>query len=166
MSSSRRLRLFIVRDEDVERILNMKLGDLVSEVGEPLVVDEDMPVDIFIDSMRRSGKDCAVVLGRDNKVRGIITLFDLLKILELREHRHIPFYRLAALPLKGIKGRKIMVGDIMTRHPIVLESENTVRDAIDLMIKLKISHVIVMEGNRVVGVISKRHILSKIFGLE
>ena len=166
MSFSRRLRLFIVRDEDVERILNMKLRDLVSEVGEPLVVDEDMPVDIFIDSMRRSGKDCAVVLGRDNKVRGIITLFDLLKILELREHRHIPFYRLGALPLKGIKGRKIMVGDIMTRHPIVLESENTVRDAIDLMIKLKISHVIVMEGDRVVGVISKRHILSKIFGLE
>jgi len=165
MPSSKSFRLFTVKDEDIESILNMKLRDIVSELGEPLVIEEDMPVDIFIDSIKRGQKECAVVIGKDNKVRGIVTLFDLLKILEFKEPKHIPLYRLMSLPLRRMKG-KIMVSDIMTRHPIILEGGNTVRDAVDLMIRLKISHIIVMEGNRILGIISKRYILHKIFGLE
>ena len=34
------------------------------------------------------------------------------------------------------------------------------------MIRLKISHIIVMEGNKILGVISKRYILHRMFGLE
>ena len=165
MSSSKPIGLFTVRDEDIEKILSMKLRDVVKELGEPLVIEEDMPVDIFIDSIKRSGRECAVVIGKDNKVRGIVTLFDLLKILEFREHKHMPFYRLMTYSLRRTRG-KIMVGDIMTRQPIMIEGENTVRDAVDLMIRLKISHIIVMEGNRILGVISKRYILHRLFGLE
>jgi len=157
------LSFFIVKREEIEKILESTLREHIEELQPLIAVEEDMPVEIFIDAAKRQKADAAVVVGRKGKIVGIVTKLDLLKILRLE----LPYrLRLLAIP-KRPRLDKITIREIMTRNPISLKDSAKVRDAIDLMSKYRISHVVIVDDEgKPKAIISRRFLLKKIFGIE
>jgi len=55
-----------------------RAGDLVKPA---LYVDEDLRLEIALQRMQRGGQRLAIVLGRDRRETGIVTLEDILKVV-------------------------------------------------------------------------------------
>jgi len=157
------LSFFILKRDEIEKVLESQIRDILHELCPPLRIEENMPVEIFIDTVKSKGVDAAIVVGRKGKVVGIVTRLDLLKIL----HLEVPYrLRVLAIP-RHPKVEKITIREIMTRNPITLRETAKVRDAIDLMSKYKISHIIIVDskGNPK-AIFSRRYLLKKVFGIE
>jgi len=157
------LSFFILKRDEIEKILESQIQDILHELSPPLEIEENMPVEIFIDTVKSQGIDAAIVVGHKGKVVGIVTRLDLLKIL----HFEVPYrLRVLAIP-RHPKVEKITIREIMTKNPIMLKETAKVRDAIDLMNKYKISHIIIVDskGNPK-AIFSRRYLLKKIFGIE
>jgi len=153
------------RSEDIRRILETRIQDLLHELPPFLKVTEETPIEVFIDAMKLQGANVAVVVGRNGRITGIVTRLDLLKILEL-ETRTPQRLRVLALP-KLPKPGKIKVGDIMTENPVTLGETARVRDAVDLMSKYRISNIIIVDSKGdPKAVFSKKYLLKKIFGVN
>ena len=61
---------------------NLDLTKPVSEFLRPaLFLDEDLRLEVALQRLQRSGERLAIVLGRDKRETGILTLQDLLKII-------------------------------------------------------------------------------------
>ncbi len=82
--------------------------------------------------------------------RGIITLSDILR----------------ALPLvadEGDRETRLMmttrrVGDVMTYDPVTIQSEDTLQDAAERMLEYQVSGLPVLDGRRLVGIITESDI--------
>ena len=81
-----------------------------------------------------------VVTGEDGKLTGIVTERDLTR-------------RVLA---KGLDADKATIGDIMTRDPDTLNPGDSAVDALELMRTRHYRHLPVVEGGRVVGMVSIR----------
>lgn len=154
---------FILKRKDLERMLETKILDIIADLPHIIAVEEDMPVEFFIDSVKKRKIDAAVVISKRGRVSGIVTRLDLLKLLQLE----LPYrLRILSLPLKT-KTEKITIKEIMTPNPISLSETAKVKDAIELMSKFRISHiVIVSKEGKPRAIISRRYVLRKIFGIE
>ena len=157
------MSFFILKREFVEKLLESKIHDIIPELCPTVKIEETMPIEVFIDTVKKRGVDAAIVVGRKGNIVGIVTRLDLLKIFRL----NIP-YRLRVLAAPSPpRMEKITVGEIMTRNPVTVKESSKVRDAIDLMSRYKISHlVIVDEKGHPKAIFSRRYLLRKIFGIE
>ncbi len=80
----------------------------------------------------------SLVVMRDETLVGFITERDILRGMQARNCQ-----------VEGVK-----VADLMEKEPIVSSSEDTVDYARDVMTKHRISHLIVMDNDKLTGVIS------------
>jgi acetoin utilization protein AcuB len=60
---------------------------------------------------------------------------------------------------------KYDISELMTHNPICLDSDDTLNNALSLMKKHNISHLLVKEETKLAGIISKEDILNKIIKL-
>jgi CBS domain-containing protein len=119
--------------------------------------------------------------GLDSVIRNAITVTDTMSLLEAREvllkHRvgRLPvldknkkpvgivtekdFVR-AIYKFGGKMVDKILVRDFMSKNLITITKKNTIHDCAKLMQSHKISSVLVLEGNRLIGIITKTDLAS------
>jgi CBS domain-containing protein len=79
----------------------------------------------------------SLVIVRNNKVVGILTERDILKAIA-----------------KGIDPRTIEAKDIMTKEVITISPTSTIEDAASLMLEKKIKKLPVLDGEKLVGIIT------------
>ncbi|MBE6230334.1 MAG: KpsF/GutQ family sugar-phosphate isomerase [Bacteroidales bacterium] len=121
--------------------LYLKVSDLIDENVRPCVREnETIPNTIFNISQNRLG--ATVVLDSNEQMLGIITDGDVRRMVE-----------------KGIPFESLQAKDIMSRNPKVIELGELAVNAFNIMEKNKITSVVVMEGNRYVGLVHIHDIL-------
>lgn len=121
--------------------LYLKVSDLIDENVRPCVREnETIPNTIFNISQNRLG--ATVVLDSNEQMLGIITDGDVRRMVE-----------------KGIPFESLQAKDIMSRNPKVIELDELAVNAFNIMEKNKITSVVVMEGNRYVGLVHIHDIL-------
>jgi len=121
--------------------LYLKVSDLIDENVRPCVREnETIPNTIFNSSQNRLG--ATVVLDSNEQMLGIITDGDVRRMVE-----------------KGIPFESLQAKDIMSRNPKVIELGELAVNAFNIMEKNKITSVVVMEGNRYVGLVHIHDIL-------
>lgn len=110
------------------------------------------------------------------------TIKDALELMQEHRIRHIPVVESGALqgivsdrdlrhalPLRGLEsaadhsalGRllAITLGSIMTRNPLTIDPAATIRDAAQILCREKIGALPVLEGGRLVGIVSAEDLL-------
>lgn len=60
----------------------------------------------------------------------------------------------------------VKVKDIMTKNPVMVAGEKTVREAIHLMAEKKLGSLMVYKGNDVVGLLEERDIIRNLLGKD
>ncbi len=101
------------------------------------VADPEMSLEKALTKMRKNGVRCLIVVDGENRVIGIITDSDIL--------------------LKGIqKGDldKVKVSEIMSKDPLCVTPDMGVMDVISLLRKHKYRRAPVVEGDKLVGMVS------------
>ena len=118
-----------------ETALSLKAEDVM--VKEVITIDEKSTVKEAAEVMNKFEIGCLIAV-RDGKAMGIITERDLLKrvVAESRD------------------ATKTKVKDIMSSPLVVVEPSMELEDAVKLMFQMKIKKLPVVDGKRLVGLIS------------
>jgi CBS domain-containing protein len=124
--------LVLHRNEDP---LSLKVEDVM--VREVITIDEKMTVKEAAEVMNKFEIGSLIALSR-GKATGIITERDLLK-------------RVVA---EAKDAKKTKVSDVMSSPLVVVEPDKELEDAVKLMFQMKIKKLPVVDGKRLVGLIS------------
>jgi CBS domain-containing protein len=108
-------------------------------VRDPLIVDAGTPAAEAISLMHARGVDCLVVT-EGGGLAGIFTERDAV-------------LKLAGRPLEGV-----VLGDVMTRDPVVLRRSDTVAVAIHKMAVGGFRHIPFVDGDETLGVVAARDV--------
>ena len=118
---------------DVAKILAEKGGDVIRIDGDATVFDAvKAMVDANVGAILVSGRD------RPDRVEGIFTERDYLRRIAVHERT----------------SRDTLVREVMTSPVIVVGPETTVEEAMALMTDRRIRHIPVVEGERLIGMVS------------
>ena len=118
---------------DVAKILAEKGGDVIRIDGDATVFDAvKAMVDANVGAILVSGPD------RPDRVEGIFTERDYLRRIAVHERT----------------SRDTLVREVMTSPVIVVGPETTVEEAMALMTDRRIRHIPVVEGERLIGMVS------------
>lgn len=124
----------------------------------PVTIGSGSPIKAVIDLMRDHGVRHIPVVDGNNLV-GMITDRDLKEISPsypiFRDEEEIKYY------LEEIK-----VSDAMTADPISVSPTGTVKEAAKILLQRKIGGLPVLEGNRLVGIITRSDILRSFVEME
>ena len=117
---------------DVAKILSEKGGGVISISGDATVFDA-------VKMMVEANVGAILVTGRDpDRIEGIFTERDYLR----------------RIAVEGRTSRETLVRDVMTSPVIVVGPETTVEEAMALMTDRRIRHAPVIDGDRLVGMVS------------
>jgi len=111
------------------------------------------------------------VLNADGRLAGIISESDLVRRSELRSDKRSSWWR--ALFISDLRqasaflrshGRR--VSDVMSREVITVNGRTSMRELADLMERHAIKRLPVMDGHRLVGIVSRRDMLRALLAIE
>ena len=106
------------------------------------------------------------VVDSEGKLKGIITESDF-----AAKEKYIPFSTFSApkilghwLPIDGIEGiyeasRNITAKEIMTSNVITVDEDQTVEEAVEMMLQNDINRIVVVRDEKPIGIIARRDIL-------
>ncbi len=121
--------------------LYLTVGDIIDAQIRPCVKENDsIPTTIFNISQNRMG--ATVVLDNEENLLGIITDGDVRRMIE-----------------KGIPFESLQAKDIMSRNPKVIDVSELAVKAFNMIEKNKITSVVVLDGEKYVGLIHIHDIL-------
>jgi CBS domain-containing protein len=162
------------KDSEDEEINPKAMRQLLQQIvaRNPKSASPDTPVPDVISTMINNHIDMLPVMV-DEKLAGIITTTDIIKIYtkldnaissicpELQEH---PQYTSGSGAESALFSWALkIIGEIMTRDVVCLDSTNTLADAIDVMRHNKFRHIPVLdEEAKLAGIISDRDILRQL----
>ena len=122
----------------------------------PVEIKENAPIKDLLDLLKETEMTCFIVVNDKEKLKGIITESDLLKIIRKpRKKTGIGGIGYRSLLFRGAEN----VGDIMTRNPIYVKPTCKLEEAASIMRDYKIRHLPVVEDHKLVGSISLKDIL-------
>jgi len=123
--------------------------DIRSIMSEDPVVMEDTQQVAYARNLRlRNGISRVVVVDPDGKPVGIVTETDITRKLKVRG----PAWRRRPID-------KISIRRVMNENPISIDVNDTPRDAADLMLKNRVGSLLVMDGDELAGIITKKDLL-------
>ena len=123
------------RENPKESETSLRVADVM--VKEVITIDARLTVKEAADIMNKFEIGCVIAV-RKGKAMGILTERDLLK-------------RVIA---EGRDASKIKVKDVMTSPLVVTESDMDLGEAVRLMFKMKIKKLPVVDGKKLVGLVS------------
>ena len=151
----------MVRDDDILRyIVEQELGEeKVAKYmsSSPLFVSPDDNIGKVIKIFREKNISRLPVV-KDGEVIGIITVGDILERVIHPEEK--PEYGEFIAEKK--RYLKIPVKGVMTEEPIILSPEAKVKDVIEEMLKNELGGIIIGEGRKLVGIITKKDLLEPV----
>jgi len=124
----------------------MKVRDLVRDTVISCYVDE--PVECAVAKMYAANVGSVVVLERDGRLAGIVTERDIVRFLAQEVDLKTP------------------LGQVARKQVITASPDETVVSAAVKMIENNIRHMPVVEGGRVIGVVSIRDVLRALLAAE
>jgi len=124
----------------------MKVRDLVRDTVISCYVDE--PVECAVAKMYAANVGSVVVLERDGRLAGIVTERDIVRFLAQEVDLKTP------------------LGQVARKQVITASPDETIISAAVKMIENNIRHMPVVEGSRVIGVISIRDALRALLAAE
>ncbi|GAV30738.1 uncharacterized protein YlbB [Coriobacteriaceae bacterium EMTCatB1] len=141
---------------------------------DPVTVTEDMPVRDAARLMAERGVGALPVL-RDGSLVGIVTEGDLIMQdvrVQFPTYIHLldgfimypPATARFETELKKAVGAT--VGDVMTRKPVTVSADAPVEDVATLMVDRDVSRLPVMDGDKLVGIVSKSDIVRSLASEE
>jgi len=120
--------------------MQTRISEILNKIGhDPVTVAPGATVYSAIEAMVRSDVGAAVVV-REGGVCGIITARDYLR----------------GVALKGRTSHATAVSEIMSSRVVVVAPDRTVGECMAIMTRHKFRHLPVVDGERLVGVISMR----------
>ncbi len=152
----------------IEELLKIDLGSFMSKYHDYLpkfvIVHYHTNVGMIFTYLKED-REVIVVVDSDGNVRGILTPLEILESLRpegrsiIRTHFGVTFAsRSRKVPVKSLV--KLDVVSIMDKHPLVLEDDMTLGDAIERLSKERTSYaVVVTRDGKVRGVISAHSII-------
>lgn len=119
----------------------------------PKTLKEDTGILQALASMELNGDTCSAVLDKSGHMSGVVNVSDIVSVMQMPKTK----------PSKGDRsGEKVhrerLLSSIAT-VPQTLDRNSTIRDAADLLLKLKTSNVFITDGKELAGVVSEVDIL-------
>lgn len=136
------------------KLMETKVKDIMNR--RPRTVRMATSIDGLLERLLGQIEGCFPVVDKDNKLLGIVTESDVLQVLHIPASQATVGY--AALK-EAMKRFANTVGEIMTKRPITATPEMTVAETLDLMVEHKLRRLPVVEGEKLVGLISLRDII-------
>ena len=124
----------------------MDIRSIMSE--DPVVMEDTQQVAYARNLMLRNRISRVVVVDPDGKPVGIVTETDITRKLKVRG----PAWRRRPID-------KISIRRVMNENPISIDVNDTPRDAADLMLKNRVGSLLVMDGDELAGIITKKDLL-------
>lgn len=121
----------------------------------PRTVRPETSIDGLLERMMGQIEGCFPVVNKDQKLLGIVTESDVLQVL----HPPIPQATVGSVFRQAMKSAASTVGEIMTKRPVAVTPEMTVAEALNLMVAHKLRRLPVVEGEKLVGLVSLRDII-------
>jgi CBS domain-containing protein len=147
----------------------MNIAELMSQ---PVIfVREDSTLEKTARTMLDRDIGCVPVVNDEGILTGIVTESDF-----AAKEKYIPFSRFSApkvlghwLPLDGIEGiyeaaRNHQVREIMTSPVMSLEEDDSVEEAVELMLEKNTNQIPVVRNGKPVGMIARRDLLRLLTG--
>ncbi len=128
-------------DTERRQPLDRRLGQVVQRA--PEACDASTPIRVALERMQREGIGSMLVTAADGSLAGIFTLKDLLSRVSLR----------------GV-GLDQPIAAVMTPRPVTLPQTAFAYEAALTMAEHRIHHVVVMEGERIAGLVSERDLFA------
>jgi CBS domain-containing protein len=133
--------------------METKVKDIMNK--RPRTVNPDTSIDGLLERTMTQIEVCFPVVDKNQKLLGIVTESDLLQVL----HPQIPEATIGSVLREVMKSSARTVGEIMTARPITVTPNMTIADALNLMVANKLRRLPVVEGGRLVGLLSLREII-------
>ncbi|WMW21958.1 CBS domain-containing protein [Methanolobus mangrovi] len=138
---------------------DVKISQIMSK--ETTVVRDTEPIENIIELMTRTPYHSFPVLNSDDELVGVIDQENILELLFFeRSHRTHHTH------LMAIKALSEEAATLMVHHPVTISHDASLCEAADLMIKHHINRMCVVDGKKLVGVISKSDLIKKIYELR
>lgn len=134
---------------DLSKIMEMKVKEIMNR--KPPICKPQTSVFELLKKLRTQKEDYVLVIGETKKLHGIVTESDVLYALK-RPSKHMLVGGWISREMKRITANK--AEEIMSRHPLTVHPEMTVREALDIMMTHKFRHLPVLENNKVVGALT------------
>jgi len=145
---------------DLELLMDMKVKEVMAK-NPPICKPKTLVLDM-LKKLRTQKEDYVLIVGDNRQLLGIVTESDILHALK-RPSGHMFIGTRLMDEMKKIVART--VEEIMSRHPLTVHGENTVREALDTMVTHKFRHLPVTEQDRVIGAVSIHDIIVSILKL-
>jgi len=121
--------------------VRLKVADVATP--NPLKAGPDITVKEAASIMASVDAGCIIVVDQEGRPIGIATEGDLV----------------ARVLAKGLDSEKIKLKDVMSKPIITVKPSDNVVEALRIMSKMRVRHLVVMEGGRVRGVVTDRDIM-------
>ena len=123
-----------------------------------VVVNEDDPVEHIFELFDKYHFNTYPVVNNEGKFTGIIDQDIMLEIIMFHRIPRTKHTHMAAVRSQGESAREIMIP-----HPVTISPDENLHDAADMMLKHHINRVCVVENDKLVGIISKKNIISEVY---
>lgn len=134
-------------------LMTAKVKDIMN--SRPQTVHPETSIEDLLERMRERIEGCFPVVDKKQKLLGIVTESDVLQAL----HPTVPQAAVGSVFRDVMKSAASTVGEIMTKRPVAVTPEMTVTEALNLMVAHKLRRLPVVEGERLVGLVSLRDIV-------
>ena len=134
------------------------------------IVRPDTPIKEAICKMVEARLSGLPVLDSADKLVGILTEGDLLRRHELGTEAHHPGWLTflrgpAAAAADYVRARTLQVADVMTPAPVVVDPTTPLDRVVSLMTRQRIKRVPVVDGNKLVGIVSRADLVRALAAL-
>lgn len=134
-------------------LMKIRIKDVMNT--RPRTVSPNTSIDGLMDRLLGQIEGCFPVVDKNKRLVGIVTESDILQVL----HPTVPQKIVGSVLREAMKSTARTVEEIMTKRPVSVTPDMTVTEALILMAAHKLRRLPVVEGNKLVGLLSFRDII-------
>ncbi len=134
-------------------LMKIRIKDVMNT--RPRTVSPNTSIDGLMDRLLGQIEGCFPVVDKNKRLVGIVTESDILQVL----HPAVPQKIVGSVLREAMKSTARTVEEIMTKRPVSVTPDMTVTEALILMAAHKLRRLPVVEGNKLVGLLSFRDII-------
>jgi len=134
-------------------LMKIKVKEVMN--SRPRTVGPNTSVVGLMDRLLGQIEGCFPVVDKNGRLLGIVTESDILQVL----HPMVPQKIVGSVLREAMKSTASTVGEIMTKRPVTVNPSMTIGDALNMMTAHKLRRLPVVEGEKLVGLLSFRDII-------